>query len=91
MLPRCWPWSRVSQPREDAAPTPGSPPAPRAIPVKSWDEVPDFDSWDELAAYWETHDASRLFGSGWRRLVLRIWAGFWYAVGFVWGLFSKRS
>jgi hypothetical protein len=89
MPPRCWPWSRVSQPREDAAPTPGSPPAPRL--VKSWRDVPDFDSEDDEVAYWNSHDASRLFGSGWRRLVLRVWAGFWYAVGFIEGLFTRQQ
>jgi hypothetical protein len=92
MQPRRWPWSRVSQPRENAAPTPGPPPAPQLTPIRSWGDVPDFADEEAEVAFWGSHDASRLFvvGPWWRKLWLRAWAGFWYVVGFVWGLLTGK-
>lgn len=60
--------------------------------IQSWDEIPDFDNEDEEVDFWDTHDASVLFGylPWWRRARLAITGAFWYAVGYCEGLFKRR-
>lgn len=49
----------------------------------------DPEEGEGMSSYW--HDAAGLREPrGWRRARLRIWASFWYAVGFVWGLLGGK-
>lgn len=60
--------------------------------IQSWDEIPEFDNDDEEADFWDTHDASVLFGylPWWRRAWLAVASAFWYVVGFCEGFVRAR-